>query len=144
VRFTGTTLKGITVEKNIAALMREGIKAVSVVFQDGGKGYTYVTELDLQVADRCIVFANNELKVVRVTCVHKQLPISPGDTIKYQWVVDKVNMDGYEKNCAINNEIERVVMEKYQQHLRRSFADEILAGLPTKDKRDLQRLLKKD
>lgn len=129
-------------EKNIAALLRKDARTVKVMFGNSGQTYTYVTHLALEREDMCVVLANNEWKVVEVVEVHDGVQLEPGDTLKYKWIVCRVDVEEYRANEQRNAEIERVVLDKYKENLRRSFSDQVLAGLPTKDRNVVQRLLK--
>ena len=74
-------------ERNIAALMREDAKTISVVFinrnaDDTSKQYTYVTHLDFEPGDLAVVETPNGPAVVKVVCVHEDLAIEPGQSMK--------------------------------------------------------------
>lgn len=121
-------------ERNIAALMREDAKTISVVFinrnaDDTNKQYTYVTHLDLEPGDLAVVETLNGPAVVKVVCVHEDLAIEPGQSMKIKWVMDKVDTESYKANTKKNEEIEKFMATSYRANVRNSFKTMMLAQL---------------
>ena len=121
-------------ERNIAALMREDAKTISVVFinrnaDDTNKQYTYVTHLDLEPGDLAVVETPNGPAVVKVVCVHEDLAIEPGQSMKMKWVMDKVDTESYKANTQKNEEIEKFMATSYRANVRNSFKTMMLAQL---------------
>lgn len=126
--------KGSAMERNIAALMREDAKTISVVFinregGDLGKQYTYVTHLDFEPGDLAVVETTNGPAVVKVVCVHEDLAIEPGQNMKMKWVMDKVDTESYKANTQKNEEIEKFMATSYRANVRNSFKTMMLAQL---------------
>lgn len=158
-------------EKNIAALLREDTRTVQVSFGAGRladdmdelerdargdaplkttrsyakapdqKFYTYVTNLALTVGDTVVVEAGDTLKLAAVRRVDDNVAIEPNDPTKYRWVVQKVDFTEHLANEARNAEIDTAVAEAYKANLRKSFAQQILSGLPDAQRDKVSALL---
>lgn len=133
-------------ELNIAAFIREDAKTVGVRFHkdqyDRAKDprgyneldlsnteYTYITNLDFKVGDLAVVYVMGNPKVVMITSLHDGIMIQPNADKKYNWIVAKVDTTGYEKNEAINDEIEATVQMAYQENVKNQFRNLILNGM---------------
>lgn len=118
-------------DKNIAAILREDTKTVKVVhFNDPScKGYTYVTNMALEPDDLVVVDSAGALKVAKVVQVDDDLEIQPNSTIKYKWVIDKIDTKPYNADMERNSEIERRLAGAYRQNARAAFAQQFLAGV---------------
>lgn len=156
-------------DKNIAALLREDTRTVMVSFDQvaedfddlddtrpaakayatqrpkppANKLYTYVTDLQLAIGDTVIVEARGSLALAFIRDVHDDVKIEPNSDITYKWVVAKVDLAGHAENVRRNAEIEQTVAEAYHNNMRRSFAQQILAGVDDAHRDDLTRLLGK-
>lgn len=121
-------------DKNIAAILREDTKTVKVTFEDSYEGrskpYTYVTNLDLVAGDRVIVASGNDTnyKMATVHSVDSDLEVQPNASLKYKWVVAKIDFEGYLKNMARNEEIEKLISKTYRTNARQAYAQQFLAG----------------
>lgn len=143
-------------DKNIAALLREDAKTVHVTFDVDisagypemdddddepvspkgykaaparAKTYSYVTHFDVKQGDVLVVPAAGQIKLVTVQRVDDEVKIEPNSTTRYQWVIAKVDMAAHTANMDRNVEIETAVAEAYRNNLRKSFAQQILAGV---------------
>jgi hypothetical protein len=125
-------------DKNIAAILREDARTVSVCFDITGnellgKLYTYVTHLDLAVDDLVIVPAgSDDLKVAKVALVADDLEIEPNSDIKYRWIVAKVDVEAHRANMARNKEIEAMLAHSYRMNARQAYAAQFLTGADPK------------
>lgn len=157
-------------EKNIAALLREDTRTVQVSFGAGrladdvdeidtglgppltkaqrsypkapdAKTYTYVTNLALTVGDTVVVEAGDTLRLAAVRRVDDNVAIEPNDPVRYKWVVQKVDFTEHTANEARNAEIDTAVAEAYKANLRKSFAQQILSGLPDAQRDKVSALL---
>ena len=135
-------------ERNIAALLRDDARTVRVAFnsevkfpEKEPKLYTYITHLALVPGDYAVVPARGTWKVVDVIEVDESVQLEPNDTIRYSWVVCKVDMDAYRDNAAQNEQIEALVNDAYKNNLRRGFQAQILGGLPDDSKAAVLALL---
>lgn len=84
-----------------------------------------------------------QLAVVRVSEVHTTCEIAPNDTKQYKWVVGKVDLTGYAKLMARNDQITAATTKAYRKSMQRSFADRILGDMDQADKDGLMKLLGK-
>ena len=145
-------------DKNIAALLREDAKTVHVTFdvdvsfsypveddldevfpaaQPKGykaapvkvKTYTYVTHFDVRPGDVLVVPAAGQIKLVTVQRVDDEVKVEPNSPTQYNWVISKVDMVAHNANETRNIEIETAVADAYRNNLRKSFAQQILAGV---------------
>ncbi len=155
-------------DKNIAALMRQDTRTVRVGFElavddnadnwvdvingfgkvsvqrpkaPDSKLYTYVTHVPLTVGDLVIVLAAGTLKVAVVREVHDEVKIEPNSDIAYSWIVAKLDTSEWQATMVRNAELEKVVSDAYRVNLRRSFADQILAGIDPASKDRITALL---
>lgn len=122
-------------ERNIAALLREDARTVQVTFrvsepEDAAhKNYTYITHLPCKPGDLAVADVSGHLKVVRIVSCDEGVSLEPGDSIKYNWLVDIVDSAAAAANAERNAAIETAVADAYKNNLRRSFAQQIMSGL---------------
>ena len=138
-------------DKNIAAILREDARTVWVTLDMAiepdvpfaGKCYTYVTDMDLYVGDTVVVTTQQgaKMNLARVVRVDDDLNIEPNSDIKYQWVVDRVDMAAYNDNMQRNATIEKSIGTSYRKQMRRAMANQILSDLSDESKAEMQRLL---
>ena len=152
-------------DKNIAALLREDARTVHVVFEKAitefedldapertptrrvpqagqkVKTYTYVTHLQLARGDSVIVEAAGRLCLAFVDSVDDEVDIEPNAATAYRWVVSKLDMKAHEANMDRNKEIEKTVADAYRNNMRKSFAQQILAGVDANKQEHLTKLL---
>lgn len=125
-------------DKNIAAILREDTRTVSVCFDITnnellGKLYTYVTHLDLACNDLVVVpVGSDDLKVAKVVNVSEDLDIEPNCDIKFRWVVGKVDVEAHKANMARNKEIEAMLAHSYRMNARQAYAAQFLTGADPK------------
>lgn len=138
-------------DKNIAAILREDTRTVEVRYttgrtygakgEDANTTFTYVTTLTLQPGDLVVVPYQKHFSVAEVVEVHDDLRIQPNEEIEYRWVVQKVDASRYYKILEQNRELQGVVGKAYQQNIRRSFAQSVLANLSEEQKSAVAGLL---
>ena len=125
-------------DKNIAAILREDAKTVSVQFPNNQgftqSSYTYITHLNVAVGDLVVVPAgkDNELKICEVTEVHEDFQIEPNADCKYKWIIDVVDIEAAQKNQQRNKEIESMLAASYRTNARQAYAHQFLAGADPK------------
>lgn len=125
-------------DKNIAAILREDTKTVSVQFNNENgtvsRNYTYVTHFDLKVGDFVIVPAGSHdmWKIAEVLEVHEELNIEPNADIKYKWVVDVIDIQAHRENQLRNNEIEKMLAHTYRMNARQAYAQQFLQNADEK------------
>ena len=151
-------------EKNIAYLVREDTKTIGVrfykevhpndvkgfqsvgnideIFSDTSpKEYVYVTNIDFKIGDLAVVKAAGSIKVAVVSRVDDCCQIEPNECIKYSWVIDKVNVDEYEKQLDINKELEATVNKAYKQNVKNQFRQLVLSSIDTEAAAKINTLL---
>lgn len=84
-----------------------------------------------------------QLQVVQVTSVDTACEITPNDSKKFAWVIGKVDLSGYAKLMARNDQITAAATKAYRKSMQRSFADRILGDMEQSDKEGLMKLLGK-
>ena len=125
-------------DKNIAAILREDTKTISVQFVNengvASRSYTYVTHLDMQVGNFVIVpTGSHDLwKIAEVIGVDDELNIEPNAEIKYKWVIDVVDMQAAHVNQQRNKEIENMLAQSYHRNARQAYAQQFLSGADPK------------
>jgi hypothetical protein len=145
-------------EKNIAALMRPDAYTLRVSpsipvtgltkarapvsaprsLPHGNKEYTYVSDFpDIIPGDYVVVDMSDELRVVEVVAVDKEVLIEPGSDLAYKWVVARVDMARHLANTSRNDRIANAVAAAGRTSMRRMFANQVLAGLEDEARSEL-------
>ena len=126
-------------DKNIAAILREDTKTISVQFVNGegitsSRNYTYITHLDVVVGDFVVVPSGGSdiWKICEVTEVHDDLNIEPNSDVKYKWVIDVINAKAARENNARNKEIEGMLAASYRVNARQAYAQQFLSNADPK------------
>ena len=126
-------------DKNIAAILREDTKTISVQFINGegmtsSRNYTYITHLDVVVGDFVVVPSDGSdiWKICEVTEVHDDLNIEPNSDVKYKWVIDVIDAKAARENHARNKEIEGMLASSYRVNARQAYAQQFLSGADPK------------
>lgn len=125
-------------DKNIAAILREDTKTVSVAFLNengtASRAYTYVTHLDVKAGDFVVVPAgHHELwKIGEVLGVDEDLNIEPNADVKYKWVVSVIDAEAWRANHARNQEIEKMLTNSYRVNARQAYAQQFLTNADPK------------
>jgi hypothetical protein len=141
----------MTIDVNIAALIRDNVTTISVKFppergeMQSDKGYTYVSRfMDHKPGDWVIVPATNQsrivYKMVQIESVDATVQIDVGSTIKYKWVVCKVDFEEYESDMQRNLILEKTIARGYAAKLKKSFREQFMSQLEDGD--ELHKLLK--
>lgn len=126
-------------DKNIAAILREDTKTISVQFMNengmaSSRNYTYITHLDVKVGDFVVVPSGGSdiWKICEVTEVHEELNVEPNADIKYKWVVDVIDAQAARENQQRNKEIESMLAASYRVNARQAYAQQFLSGADPK------------
>jgi hypothetical protein len=125
-------------DKNIAAILREDTKTVSVAFLNengtSSRAYTYVTHLDVKAGDFVVVPAGqHELwKIGEVLGVDEDLNIEPNADVKYKWVVSVIDAEAWRENHVRNLEIEKMLTNSYRVNARQAYAQQFLTNADPK------------
>jgi hypothetical protein len=146
----------MTHEINVAALLREDTRTIAVAFPKGvdypnqalaegsmvdieefdKRYYAYVTDFDLKEGDAVLVEAAGSIKVAIVCKVDDTVKIDPGLQYELRWVIQKLDFSHHQENLIKNEEIKGLVQQAYQRNLRRSFAQQLLAGLDGSEEKE--------
>lgn len=125
-------------DKNIAAILREDTKTISVQFVNGegitSRAYTYVTHLDVKAGDFVVVpsGSNNLWKIAEVLGVDEELNIEPNSDTKYKWIVCVIDIESWRENQARNREIEKMLAASYRVNARQAYAQQFLSNADPK------------
>lgn len=119
---------------------------VSVLFAPytGMKTYTYKTLLtNLEPGDKVLVWVrNSELKVVEVTEVLEPLEVELDPTIKYAWVVQKVDTSHFdaclEMEAALADKLRKVELRKRKEQLR----EDLMSHLTEEERTEAVKLVR--
>lgn len=79
--------------------------------------------------DVVLVKAGEQLSIGFVHSVDDDLKIEPNSSTKYKWIMGKIDMSYFLENEKKNEEVEEVIKNAYRSNLKRSFANQVLAGL---------------
>lgn len=131
-----------TMDKNIAAILREDTTTISLRLPGSDQELTYVTDLQFQPGDHAVVLSNRDNYVVGVVVeVHDDLQIEPNSEILYKWVVAKLDVTAYQQNVERNTIIESTLTTTYRKSARRAFALAMLSNATAEDQAKLQGVL---
>lgn len=130
-----------TMDKNIAAILRDDTYTVDVNMPDG-KNLTYVTNLPVKVGDLVVLPTNSGQYAVRpVAAVHDELRIEPNSEIEYKWIVQVLDLTEYNTNLEKNALIEKTMSSTYQKTARAAFRQSALACASDEDRVKLEAIL---
>lgn len=131
-----------TMDKNIAAILREDTTTIALRLLGSDQELTYVTDLQFQPGDHAVVLSNRDNYVVGVVVeVHDDLQIEPNSDILYKWVVAKLDVTAYQQNVERNAIIESTLTTTYRKSARRAFAQTMLSNATAEDQAKLQGVL---
>ena len=115
------------------------VRFVNVKFNEGGRGYTYKTNiLNITVGDTVVVpssFSKKEKqKYVTATVVDdgKETPIMPEPDIRYKWIVCRVDTDSYEKLREADVELNQQIAQRALYKKAQELMEELPAGSGSK------------
>lgn len=114
----GNTMNTSMKSANIASLMLEGLKTVSVRVSGISNAYTYKTLDDYEEGDMVVVKMSSSLKVGQVKEVHKVPRIDVDSNINYDWIFSKVDSDGYEAMVEKEEVFAETLLELQQKSVR--------------------------
>lgn len=137
----------MSVDKNIAVVLRENISVVKVVFPvqgtysrpSDGKHYSYASRFtDHKVGDKVVVSAPECMKVVEIVAVDNEanIPASCSDK-KMGWVVSKIDVAGWEADNERNLAIEASVGAMYKKNAKKQLQAQLLGALDDDSRQSL-------
>ena len=106
--------------ENIASLMIEGLRTVSVEFAQGANRhpYTYKTLIeDIEVDDVVVVYVSGVPKCAHVIGVDKTPKIDVDSNTNYKWIVCKVDETEYEETKKREKEFADHLLELQQKNV---------------------------
>lgn len=105
--------------------------------------WTFINTIrDLAVGDFVMVDTKFGLSLAEVVEVDEGVNLQPGDTVRYKYVVSKLDFSDYKKVLDTNSMLEKVYRDRYQEHVRKGFREQMLATLPADAQTQIQALLK--
>jgi hypothetical protein len=135
-------------DKNIVALVREDTKTVNVKFfpekymkiedvipgamlveLDDLRCYKYVTTLDLQPGELCMVMVGMRPIIVEVQSVDETLEIEPNSTVQYKWIQARIDESYRQTLNEQNTELQRLLEDGYRKNARQQFRNVFLASM---------------
>ena len=129
-------------ELNILLADNEDFKFVTVVFAPytGTNTYTYKTLLDVEVDDFVVVHTPSRgYQVVKVLEVLSPLEVDLEAKYEYKWLVQKVDLEHFDKVMATEKEV-RAVVNKSKN--KRAIAEARAAILETSDEAVITKLVR--
>ena len=124
-----------SMDANITAFLSDNAVTVKVIFNLSisqlviiEKQFTYITAEAVKVGDIVIVPAGDTFRVAEIVQVDETLKIRPDEDRKYLWLVAVVNFDNYQANLERLKALETTLDEAYQKNIKKSFAQNLLAG----------------
>lgn len=149
-------------DKNIVALVREDTKTVNVRFfsdkfrslteidgavmvEIGGiKQYKYVTTMELEPGDLCMVFVGTYPAVVEIQSIDENLSIEPNAPTYYKWIACKLDLSYYETLKKQNTEFQAILEAGYRTNARRQFREVLLQSVDSETQARLASVIKGD
>lgn len=99
-----------------------------------------VAELE-QEAEDSAPFTMSLPNLVRCTAVHEGVCIEPGSSIRYKWIVAKLDFSYYQELIERNRTLTATVAESYKRAARKGVREQLLSLLPTDEQVKLKGLL---
>lgn len=119
---------------NVAALMRDDMTTLSAEFVRGS-GQTYEFKVSRALADTVnpgdwvLCRAQQQVKTVHVTAVHREPQIDPDAEFIYQWAFQRVEIETLDELRAEDD----ALVEELNRHRRKQVRDGALAALGIDD-----------
>lgn len=108
-----------------------------------GESWTFVAlDSNIQVGDYALASTRKGICMVQITQRDDEVMIEPGDTIKYSYIAQRIDLSQYIEDMDKNRQIETLHRSAYQNNVRQSFKQTMMAALDDDTKSQLQRLLK--
>ena len=74
-------------------------KTVEVKYITSSQHYTFMTDEDVEVGDKAVVFTNGNWSVVTIVAVHEN-PQLTDKHFNYTWLVQRVDRTNYDRHIA--------------------------------------------
>lgn len=95
------------------------------------KLYTFKAPKDaVKVGDLVVVNGSHGLTVARVHVVHDRPRIDLQADFDYQWIVDRVDLNGYKEKLAEEEKLRGVLQEAESQRQRKQLLEDLLSMYP--------------
>jgi hypothetical protein len=105
--------------------------------------YTFVClDRNVKAGDTVLVACRQGICLAVVTDVDSEVVIEPGDTIRYEYVVARVDLTNYIEEMRKNAEIQKVYRDSYRVKAREAFRQQLMLGVDEAGRERLQSLLK--
>ena len=76
--------------------------------------------------------------VAEVKSVDDKCNIEQGSDLEYKWVIHSFNLEEYLLNEARNRQIEELVADATRENMRRTFLENILAGVEPEKRKEIE------
>lgn len=118
--------------RNAALVVDESLTTVLCRFNSGDMDYMFVCTKELaatlSVDDFVVAETTKGLSVVRVICIHNDTEIDPNNSLKYQFIVQRVNIEVLDDmNAKLNDSVTKL-QQLQRDTMRERVRAEIKAG----------------
>lgn len=112
---------------NAYALLLEQVYTVDVIFNDGGKWYSYLSTTKPSVGDQCLVSVSGQVKLVDVVEVTDG--INPSEPRELKWIIGAVDFTAYDAHMGTVKMLKDKVGEIYNKSAQKRMREVLLAEL---------------
>lgn len=114
-------------ETLLPLIMRDDVTLVSVIFEEGGRKYSYLTDHPCEKGDHVVVEGRGGFSVV--TVVETNVVPRTNCNMEYKWIVDKIDLTRWNTNKVesenIRKDYARKQLEVWKQGARASITQGI-------------------
>lgn len=123
---------------NLFAFLQTGARTITVNYQGYGNDYTYLTT-DNSIGVGCFVVVPckpkdgpERLSVAVVVAVDNTVKLDPKDTLKYKWVIQKIDLSAANELKAREQQVLNLLEESQRKRLVKDMLDELSADVTAK------------
>lgn len=117
--------------KHLLSLIQTGYHTVEVTFDKAGNGqrYTYKSNIHVHPGDVVVVDTpRSGLTVAWVADVHVTPKIDSSAAFEYKWIVDRVDVEGYDAIMRREKQINTVIHDMERKAQRANVIDKIMSN----------------
>jgi hypothetical protein len=119
---------------HILSLIQNDYTTIQVVFDEGGKQYTYKALLKDAIAVDDLIIVPSQYKfgaaVAKVVAVHDTAEIDTSVNYDYKWIIGKVDMTRYNTILEVEQRFEKTIRELHKRQARRQVLDSVVSAFP--------------
>ena len=112
-----------------APIIDETVKMVNCKYESAGQEYTFKCDFDVSVGDVVAVETSGWYKIVTVSRIDVAIPSAP--TIKYAWIVSRLNLDDHLDRLQAEQKLIDAITAKRVDYQRKQMLSEL--GLTVAD-----------